>query len=83
MKTEAIYFLISVDGVEYGVMFKPYRSVADVEPGLMPWDVVVTKFHVLKRGCSYYFACKYPTIGDARTFLRMSLPVLTEPEPAA
>lgn len=85
MKPTCVMFFLDVEDVEYCVMFKPDQrrgSIRYEHAVLTGWDITVAKFNtetVLDpEGCEFWFMVDAPTIGDAKTFLRMSLPSLTE-----
>lgn len=80
-------FVIEVDDVEYSVFFKMYGNDAPQhldKPVFQGWDVTVALGSTDKAkpdpiGCEFWFANRtYPTIGDARTYVRMSIPVLAK-----
>jgi hypothetical protein len=83
VKPTCVMFFLSVEDVEYCVMFKPEqcRTLLIDRHELIGWDITVAKFNtetVLdQQGCEFWFMADAPTIGDAKTFLRMSLPSLT------
>lgn len=85
MRTTTIMYFIDVDHVEYCVMFRPEEWTsqrARAVNEIVGWDVVVAKFNPVtvldQQGCEFWFSCDVPTLGDAKTFLRMSLPSLVE-----
>lgn len=81
MKTQMIMYFIVSNDVEYCVLFKPYQFQRPFDDE-SEWDVTVARYNPVSVldlvGCEFYFRSRHPSIVDAHTFLRMSLPVLVE-----